>query len=270
MTTPDVPHRYELTLTVPGTPEQVWDAIATAQGISSWMMQTDLDERVGGAVTFHMGPEDASHGTVTDYDRPRRIAYEEDWASLVGQAGAPVTPLVTEFVVEAQSGGTCVVRVVTSAFGVGADWENEFFDDMAVGWTPMLENLRLYLTHFAGQHATTLEAAIRVDQGPTEVTEVIRAALGAGEVGSPVEARGVTAVVERVGPLETILRLTAPVPGLLAVWAFGPATGPSSARVAGYLFGDGAPDYVEREQAEWARWLETLDLNLASTGTTSA
>ena len=44
--------------------------------------------------------------------------------------GAPVTPLATEFLVEAQSGGTCVLRVVSSAFGTGADWEQEFFDEM--------------------------------------------------------------------------------------------------------------------------------------------
>ena len=34
MTTPDVPLRMELTFELPGTPEQVWDAIATANGIS--------------------------------------------------------------------------------------------------------------------------------------------------------------------------------------------------------------------------------------------
>ena len=65
----------------------------------------------------------------------RRIAYEEDWASLVGHPGADVTPLATEFLVEARSGGTCVVRVVTSAFGTGADWEDDVLarDDQRVG-----------------------------------------------------------------------------------------------------------------------------------------
>jgi len=38
--------------------------------------------------------------------------------------------------------------VVTSAFGTGADWENEFWEEMANGWAPVLDNLRLYLTHF--------------------------------------------------------------------------------------------------------------------------
>ena len=109
MTTPDTPYRFELELTVSATPEQVWDAIASADGISAWMLRTELDPREGGAVKFHMGPDGASEGTVTAFEPTRRIAYEEDWATLVGHAGADVTPLVTEFLVEARSGGTCVV-----------------------------------------------------------------------------------------------------------------------------------------------------------------
>ena len=54
-TTPNVPLRLELTFEMPGTPEQVWDAIATANGISAWFLPTDLEEREGGAVAFHMG-----------------------------------------------------------------------------------------------------------------------------------------------------------------------------------------------------------------------
>ena len=45
MTTPDTPYRFELELTVPATPEQVWDAIASAEGISAWMLPTELDPR---------------------------------------------------------------------------------------------------------------------------------------------------------------------------------------------------------------------------------
>lgn len=133
MTTPDTPYRFELELTVSATPEQVWDAIASADGISAWMLPTELDPREGGAVKFHMGPDGASEGTVTAFEPTRRIAYEEDWATLVGHAGADVTPLVTEFLVEARSGGTCVVRVVSSAYGTGADWENEFWGEMNAG-----------------------------------------------------------------------------------------------------------------------------------------
>ena len=56
-----------------------------------------------------------------------------------------LTPIATEFLIEAASGGSCVIRVVTSAYGSGADWENEFFADMIVGVIAMLDNLA---THF--------------------------------------------------------------------------------------------------------------------------
>ena len=74
MTTPDVPLRMELTFELPGTAEQVWDAIATANGISSWFVRTDLEEREGGRIVMHMGPDAESPGTVTGWDPPHRFA----------------------------------------------------------------------------------------------------------------------------------------------------------------------------------------------------
>ncbi|HWC68508.1 MAG TPA: hypothetical protein VG478_10610, partial [Acidimicrobiales bacterium] len=121
--TPDTPLRMELTFELPGTAEQIWDAIATGNGISSWFLPTDVEEREGGAVCFHMGETD-SPGTVTGWEPPHRFAIvEPDWAQLTGHDVSSVTPLATEFLVEAQSGGTCIVRVISSAFGTGADWE---------------------------------------------------------------------------------------------------------------------------------------------------
>src|SRR6185312_14996278 len=180
MTTPDTPYRFELELTVSATPEQVWDAIATAGGMSAWMLQTDLEPREGGALTFHMGPDGVSEGTVTAFEPTRRIAYEEDWATLVGHPGADVTPLATEFVVEARSGGTCVVRVVSSAYGTGAEWENEFWAEMETGWAPMLDNLRIYLTHFAGQRATATMSTATFTVAPLDAIDRVRTALGVG------------------------------------------------------------------------------------------
>ena len=49
-TTPNVPYRLEFEVEVPGTPEQVWQAIATAQGMSAWFLPTQIEEREGGAL----------------------------------------------------------------------------------------------------------------------------------------------------------------------------------------------------------------------------
>ena len=38
-----------------------------------------------------------------------------------------------------------MIRVVSSSYGSGADWENEFFAEMVAGWGELLDNLA---THF--------------------------------------------------------------------------------------------------------------------------
>ena len=65
-TTPNVPYRLEFSVEVPGTPEQVWQAIATAKGMSAWFLPTEMEEREGGALHFTMGPEMGSEGHVTE------------------------------------------------------------------------------------------------------------------------------------------------------------------------------------------------------------
>ncbi len=62
MTTPDKPLRFEIEVELAGTPQQVWEAIASAEGISSWFMPTELEPRQGGAVVTHMG-DDSSPGS---------------------------------------------------------------------------------------------------------------------------------------------------------------------------------------------------------------
>lgn len=258
-----VPLRFELRLELPGTPEQVWNAIATANGISSWMLPTDLDPRVGGAICFHMGDEMSSEGTVTDFDAPKRFAYiEPDWAALAGHDRDSVDPLASEFIIEAQSGGTCVLRVVSSSFGTGAEWEEEFFADIEKAWTPQFDNLRIYLSHFPDRQVVSMD----VDAPATITADVLWpglcAAIGARRVGDVIELRGVRGVVERInsspGPTELLVRTTAPVEGYLNFMAWTTGTDKSSAVIAGRFFSDGAAAYVERERHGWQQWLDAV------------
>jgi uncharacterized protein YndB with AHSA1/START domain len=260
---PTVPLRLEMAFELPGTPEQLWQAIATAQGINAWSMPTDLEERQGGTIEFHMG-ETSSRGVVTGWDPPLRFACEEpDWAALVGHEGEPVTPLATEFLIEARSGGTCVLRVVTSAFGTGADWEAEFFEEMEKGWRPYFDRLRLYLTHFPGQRATLLDVShtLRGRAGP--VFAAMRQSLGLAEVGQSVEARGLTGTVQRLGAEDALVRVTHPVPGYLTFAAWDSSEDEVSAMVQGQLFSDDAPALVARERDGWQDWLRALAIPAA-------
>jgi uncharacterized protein YndB with AHSA1/START domain len=171
MTNPDQPerveHRFERSYDVAATPEQVWNAIATAAGIAAWMAPTRLEPRIGGEVSFDLGGL-TSTGVVTDYTPNQRFAYEEPWPIADQDAAVPAemvewfdkigvplsqarhdlasaTPIATEFLIESASGGSCVLRVVTSAYGSGADWENEFFAEMVTGWIEILDQLAAQL-----------------------------------------------------------------------------------------------------------------------------
>ena len=266
MTTPNVQHRFELELTVSGSPEQVWQAIATAEGISAWMVPAEVESRLGGDVAFHMGPDATSRGRITAFEPERRIAYEEDWAALVGHDGADVTPLLTEFLIEATSGGTCVVRVVTSAFGTGADWENEFWEDMEVGWAPLLDNLRLYLTHFPGQAATHLSAGTKVASSPTGAIAAVRNALGVAAVGDAVTTRDIRGHLERSLDRHLLVRVEEPVQGLVSFLSIGAGDGTeggTDVHLQGYFFSDRAPAYVERELPRWQAWLDGVAADVA-------
>src|SRR5437867_6177057 len=97
---------------VPGTPEEVWQAIATGPGLSSWFVPTEVDERGGVpvAVRSNFGPGMDSLATVTVWDPPRRFAADSQ------DLGPNAPNVATEWIVETRSGGTCVVRVVHSLF----------------------------------------------------------------------------------------------------------------------------------------------------------
>jgi uncharacterized protein YndB with AHSA1/START domain len=134
--------RIELEVEVPGTPEEVWEAVATGPGISSWFIPMDIEERAGGRVSMHWGPDfgDAG-GEVVDWEPPRRVLFR-------GDDGA----MAYEWLVEALEGGTCIVRLVNSGFGDGDEWDDQFHG-MAEGWRLFLTNLRLQRTHFPGRSA---------------------------------------------------------------------------------------------------------------------
>jgi uncharacterized protein YndB with AHSA1/START domain len=147
----------DLSVDVPGNPEQVWDAIATGPGITSWFIPHEVEERQGGTVRKDFGPGIGQvTGTVTSWEPPSRVVFD----------GEGDGALAHEWLVEARDGSSCVVRLVVSGFGSGADWDAQY-DGLSSGWQIFLHNLRLYLTHFAGQHGRAI-IPTKVTAGPKE------------------------------------------------------------------------------------------------------
>jgi hypothetical protein len=221
-------------------------------------MPAQFDERAGAEIVF--GHEDGftSTGTVAAWEPPRRFVYEEEEVAGAEQS----QPIATEWLVEAKAGGTCVVRLVMSGFGHGDDFEKAR-ESFSSGWKTALHDLRLYLTHFAGQVAAPITASGTV-QGHTrdEVWARLIDALGvpADSVpGDPVTASAdgsasLSGTVELTEPGIVTLLLDEPAPGLALIGAGGPGDEVYTF-VRAHLFGDGAAAAAARDEPVWQAWL---------------
>src|SRR5512133_1987685 len=111
----------QIEVEVPGTPEEVWHAIATGPGISSWFVPATVEEEGGKPVTMTLtfGPGMESRSVLTTWDPPRKFGKEiPGWVP-----GMP--PMANEWSVEARSGGTCIIRIVHSLFATTDEWDNQ-------------------------------------------------------------------------------------------------------------------------------------------------
>lgn len=131
------------------TPEQVWDAIATGPGITSWFMTHEVDPREGGTVRLTVG-EFTAESTVTAWEPPHRFAVR-------GDEGPDGTVHAFEYLIEGREGGSSVLRFVHSGF-LGDDWGAEYEGQSSLGWDMYLHTLGQYLTHFPGRTATYVYA----------------------------------------------------------------------------------------------------------------
>ncbi|MGK9233446.1 SRPBCC domain-containing protein [Inquilinus limosus] len=243
---------------VPGTPEEVWQAIATGPGITSWFVPTRVEERLGGTVTANFGPGMDSLATITAWDPPRRFA--ADSRDDMGPGGPTIA---TEWTVEARAGGTCVVRVVHAWFADSDGWDGQF-EGHEHGWRSFFRILRLYLAHFRGQHGVNLQL-MGAGPDPKEAAWAAltgRLGIAGAEPGQPVQsmagAPALAGRVEHVGesahPEELLLRLEAPAPGIAHLFAL-PMAGQVFLPIRLYLFGDQAAAIAAREEPVWTAWM---------------
>ena len=228
----------DVQIEVPGTPEQVWEAIATGPGIACWFVPAEVDERVGGEIVTHHGPYGDSRGVVTAWEPPHRFAYEEsDWAE-----GAP-PPWATEILVEARAGGTCLVRLVSGVFSGGEDWGDEI-DGTEAGWRLGLENLRLYLTHFAGRRCAH---ALAVGEGAWPALATALGVDGVSE-GGRVDGPLLSGVVERALHEMVLVRDS---DGFVEAYAHG-----AHLAIRAFRFGAAGRDVAAREERAWRAWMD--------------
>jgi uncharacterized protein YndB with AHSA1/START domain len=245
---------------VPGTPEEVWQAIATGQGITAWFVPSQVEEREKGSVVLDFGPGMESKGEIQEWDPPRRFTVENK------EGMGPGSPTVAdEWTIEAKAGGTCRVRVVHSWFASTDDWDHPF-EGVEQGWPAFFRILKSYLVHFRGRRCTqvplmTLTAKPK-ERAWTELTQSL--GLAGANQGQSVKSSGdaprLAAVVEHADQKaypEMMLRLEQPAPGTAHLFAM-PMGGQVCVSVRLYLYGNEARAVAAREEPLWQAWLDRL------------
>ncbi len=253
----------QVEVVVPGTPEEVWEAIATGHGISSWFMPVGTNEdetepRVGGDITMGTGENKQKVGEYTAWDPPHRFVAE-------GKAWGPDGPTVAhEWIVEAQSGGTCLVRVVNSYFDDAGDWDDQL-TDLESGWPRFFRILQLYMTHFPGQPCSAIHL-----MGPTTMTkeqtwETLAEAFGldGATEGSPwsssisgtAQLSGTVDRITETPARSAVLHLEKPVRGIVSPIAITATGAPIMFAVGIYLYGDTAADFVAEQEPKFQAWM---------------
>ena len=249
----------ETTVEVPGTPDEVWAAIATGPGISSWFVPTAFEKRDESpvAVTSSFGPGMEVRSLVTAWQPPRMFAAESQ-----GWGGSP--PMAIEWNVEARAGGVSLVRVVQSLFASTDEWDDQL-ESTSVAWPGFFRTLRLYLTHFRGQRSEVRQFVAAIAGSEAQAWDKLLSALGQQglSVGqhrtSPAGAPAFGGQAEFVSedPYDALLLLDSPAPGIAALGAFNMGD-PSSSMVAlnFYFYGDLAAEMAARETPLWQTWFQ--------------
>ncbi|MBB4630713.1 SRPBCC family protein [Sphingosinicella soli] len=242
---------------VPGTPEAVWEAIATGPGISAWFVPTTIEGRVGGKTIQHFGPDPSmdSVGEITEWQPPHRF---------VAQTEEAMGTVASEWTVEAKAGGTCTVRIVHCWFADSDDWDSQF-DGHAEGWVSFFKILRFYLQHFPGQESALVQVAAQFDGAVSEAFERLMKPLGVkhGTEGQSVKTGGDApemggTVLEAQNTPEgfsVILKLDTPAQAIAHMIGFSMG-GPIYISVRFYLYGDEAAGIAREVEVAWKTWLD--------------
>jgi uncharacterized protein YndB with AHSA1/START domain len=225
---------------VPGTPDAVWAAIATGPGITAWFVPCTVEGRLGGAVVLDFGGGVVGAGRVTRWEPPAAFAY--------GSAADDPRPgdLAFEFAVSPAGEGTCVVRLVVTG---------PTPDAMAEGWKVFLLNLRLHLTHFAGEECHSVMAT-----GPGSWAALTG---GLGLPAAPAVDDWVAAHAEggphfggrvvHAGANGYAVRTDLPAPGIVLVGALGPTVS-----LGGWFRGPTGIDAATAGRTAWTSWMTGL------------
>ena len=246
---------------VAGTPEEVWDAIATGPGVSSWFVPTTFETGTDGRpqnLVCHFGEGMDANAVVQDWEPPQRFtAKSDDFAP-----GGP--PATTEWTVRPVREGACQVTVEHSIQTEADDWDS-FLEGTESGWPAFFTVLRIRMAHFRNEPFATMDLMDKAAAPETAWTDLATALnLTDPTVGehrtSPEDAPSLAGTVESApNDSEVMLRIEQPAPGVAHLFAL-LAGEDTYLSVRFYLYGTQATATAEREQSLWQGWMEKQQL----------
>lgn len=247
----------EMEFLAPGTPEQLWQAMA-GSGNAAWFTKAEIEESVGGALQFDFGQGATSSGKVTAWEPPHHFGYVEfGWAE-----GAP--PVATEITITARSGGTCVVRMVHSLFASADDWDDQI-EGFESGWPGFFAVLRVYLAHFAGMKAASFIAMQSAGTDHLAAWKRLTGDLGlagadvgehrAGSSGFEAFSGTIEHVHQDIRQRYILMRLDRPGPGILLAGTYDKGAG-TNVSLCRYFYGDDAEARATASESECREWFK--------------
>lgn len=241
----------------PGTVEEVWQAISTDAGLSSWFTRSRFEVGADGQPTrllvyFGLGMDSAA--TITDWNPPHGFA-------VISDEFIPGGPEVaTVWRVEEGAEGSCVVSVEHSLFDDSSAYDAHI-EATEAGWPAFFKILQLFMTDYRGQPSALMELMGSTAEGP-QAWEKLSAALGfsgtaLGErFAAPEGGMDFSGEVYSVpDETEIILHIDEPTSGAVHLFVW-PIDGRILLSVRFYLYGEDAAEVVARVEPDWQSWME--------------
>jgi len=245
---------------VPGTPEEVWQAIASGPGVSAWFVPTRVETGKDGTpsqMIHSFGPGMDSAAAVKVWEPPHRFTAESEGF------GPDAPAMATEWSVEAKAGGVCIVRVVHSLFASTDDWDGQL-EDMESGWPAFFVILKQYLSQFKGQASSAFNPMAFTPGSVSSAWSRLLAPMGLEHAAQGQEWRSAAGVPPLSGKVilarggdhpNVLVQLHGPAPGALLLTAC--AMGEQSMLSMGfYFYGDSAAGTVSRDEPLWQAWMK--------------
>jgi len=136
--------RIERSIVVEATPERVWAALTTQEGIGGWFGDiVEIDLKPGGEALFGWSDYESTSEAVIEVVEPHtRFSFR--WAATGASVEEGPSSLV-EFLIDSDETGTRITVVETGFASYPEDTREYHFEENTKGWKSEMDDLAAYL-----------------------------------------------------------------------------------------------------------------------------